>query len=330
LNFINDKSIYITLLKDGVSSSGFLISSELDELSFNKITEKFSKNLISSEYDNTSIFQIKNDSLNIYFSSINKIACFSSSKTIIEDAIKSAKSEYNFVNDSKFTNIYNTLNQSSDINIIYNLNNLISIQPKIENSNIFLLNSLNNWVAADLKIKDNKIIMNGYNLIDYKLSNFSDILNSQKSTTLKAIKFIPDNINYLFSIGFDNANKLYSNSNKFLENKNQIWETEKNRKRITSEYNFDYKEFVDHLDSEAGFFSCGNIENEEIFFSFIKTKESIHASSLLQRLIDTKKSSIYLKKEINFIHDDKIIQNIFGEKFNFNTQNYFIEINFFF
>ena len=330
LNFIDDKSIYITLLKDGVSSSGFLISSEIDELAFNKITEKFSNNLISSEYDNTSIFQIKNDSLNIYFSSINKIACFSSSRTILEDAIKSAKSEYNFVNDSKFTNIYNTLNQSSDINIIYNLNNLISIQPKIENSNIFLLSNLNNWVAADLKIKDNKIIMNGYNLIDYKLSNFSDILNSQKSTSLKAIKFIPDNINYLFSIGFDNANKLYSNCNKFLENKNQIWETEKNRKKITSEYNFDYKEFVDHLDSETGFFSCGNIENEEIFFSFIKTKESIHASSLLQRLIDNKKSSIYLKKEINFIHDNKIISNIFGEKFYFNNQNYFIEINDFF
>lgn len=330
LNFIDDKSIYITLLKDGVSSSGFLISSELDELSFNKITEKFSNNLVSSEYDNTSIFQITNDSLNIYFSSINKIACFSSSKTIIEDAIKSAKSEYNFVNDSKFTNIYNTLNQSSDVNIIYNLNNLISIQPELENSNIFLLSSLNNWVAADLKIKNNKIIMNGYNLIDYKLSNFSDILNSQKSTSLKANKFIPDNINYLVSIGFDNANKLYSNSNKFLENKNQIWETEKNRKKITSEYNFDYGEFVDHLDSEAGFFSCGNVENEEILFSFIKTKESIHASSLLQRLIDSKKSSIYLKKEINFIHDNKITANIFGEKFNFNNQNYFIEINDFF
>ena len=330
LNFIDDKSIYITLLKDGVSSSGFLISSELDELSFNKITEKFSNNLVSSEYDNTSIFQITNDSLNIYFSSINKIACFSSSKTIIEDAIKSAKSEYNFVNDSKFTNIYNTLNQSSDVNIIYNLNNLISIQPELENSNIFFLSSLNNWVAADLKIKNNKIIMNGYNLIDYKLSNFSDILNSQKSTSLKANKFIPNNINYLVSIGFDNANKLYSNSNKFLENKNQIWETEKNRKKITSEYNFDYREFVDHLDSEAGFFSCGNVENEEILFSFIKTKESIHASSLLQRLIDSKKSSIYLKKEINFIHDNKITANIFGEKFNFNNQNYFIEINDFF
>lgn len=330
LNFTDDKSIYITLLKDGVSSSGFLISSELDELSFNKITEKFSNNLVSSEYDNTSIFQITNDSLNIYFSSINKIACFSSSKTIIEDAIKSAKSEYNFVNDSKFTNIYNTLNQSSDVNIIYNLNNLISIQPELENSNIFFLSSLNNWVAADLKIKNNKIIMNGYNLIDYKLSNFSDILNSQKSTSLKANKFIPNNINYLVSIGFDNANKLYSNSNKFLENKNQIWETEKNRKKITSEYNFDYEEFVDHLDSEAGFFSCGNVENEEILFSFIKTKESIHASSLLQRLIDSKKSSIYLKKEINFIHDNKITANIFGEKFNFNNQNYFIEINDFF
>ena len=183
LNFINDKSIYITLLKDGVSSSGFLISSELDELSFNKITEKFSKNLISSEYDNTTIFQIKNDSLNIYFSSINKIACFSSSKTILEDAIKSAKSEYNFVNDSKFTNIYNTLNQSSDINIIYNLNNLISIQPKIENSNIFLLSSLNNWVAADLKIKDNKIIMNGYNLIDYKLSTVFALKGISENTS---------------------------------------------------------------------------------------------------------------------------------------------------
>ena len=167
-------SLFISFLKDGTSSNGFLLSSELDLESIKKIKNKFlDNNYKIFNYDNIEIYNIANDSINIFLTNINNIICISSSKTIIEDAIKSSNSEYNFVNNDRFINIYNTINKSSDINVIYNLNNLLKATKTDLIDDIKLLNNLSDWVASDLKINDDKIILNGFNLIDDKLSVYA-------------------------------------------------------------------------------------------------------------------------------------------------------------
>ena len=161
--------------------------------------------------------------MTVVITNINKIACVSSSKTVIEDAIKSSKSKYNFTINNDFINIYKTINNSNDINIIYNFNNLLDLSNNIIPNYNNLIFDINSWVAADLKIKDNKIIMNGYNLIDYNLSNYSDILGNQDPEEIYAFSFIPNNVNLLFALGFDDAKKLQLNNIKLLENNNDIW-----------------------------------------------------------------------------------------------------------
>ena len=327
-NFKNSNSLFITLLKDGVSDNGFLISSELEEEDFIKFKNYFNvSNQNSFQYDNTDVYHIKNDSLDLYLTNINKIACVSSSKTVIEDAIKSSKSKYNFTSNNDFINIYKTINNSNDINIIYNFNNLLDLSNNIIPNYNNLIFDINSWVAADLKIKDNKIIMNGYNLIDYNLSNYSDILGSQDPEEIYAFSFIPNNVNLLFALGFDDAKKLQSNNIKLLENNNDIWEIDKYKKEIQNTFKFDYNEFINHIDSEAGMFICGSSSNEQKIFSYFKTKESIHASSLIQRLIDSEKSSIYLDKQINYVNDRKLTSNLFGKRFDNKNDNYYIVIN---
>ncbi len=327
LNLKERNSLYLTLLKDGVSSSGFLISSELSEESIEKIKDTYKlSNTKSSKYDNIHIYNIHNDSLNIFFTNVSNLACFSSSKTIIEDAIKAFNSEYNFANNDKFLNIYNTLNNSTEINIIYNLDNFIELSEPIANSMLKSFNNLNDWVAADMTIKDEKIILNGYNLINYKLSKFADILNNQKSEEIRAFSFIPENINHLFSLGFNNINELYSNNNKLLEKNNKIWEIEKDKKKTQETYKFDYNEFINHIDNEAGIFNTGSI-NEENYYTYFRLKESIHAYSLIQRIINPEKSIRYLDKEINYISESNLVSNIFGEHFKFTNHHFFIEID---
>ena len=327
LNLKEKNSLYITLLKDGVSSSGFLISSELSEESIKKIKNTYKlSNTESSNYDNIDIYHINNDSLNIFFTDVSNLVCFSASKTIIEDAIKAFNSEYNFVNNDRFLNIYNTLNNSTEVNIIYNLDNLIGISEAIPSSILKLFDNLNDWVAADLTIRNEKIILNGYNLIDYRLSRFSDVLNSQESEEIEAFSFIPENINHLFSLGFNNINELYSNNNKLLEKNNKIWEIEKDKKKTQETYKFDYNEFINHIDNEAGIFNTGSI-NEGNYYTYFKLKESIHAYSLIQRLINSEKSIKYLNKEINYINENDLVSNIFGEHFDFINHHFFTEID---
>ena len=320
----NNNSLYISFLKDGINSNGFLLSSELDQESLLKIKNIFAlQNLNTFKYDNIDIYTISNDSLNIFLANVNNIICLSSSRTIVEDAIKSFNSEYNFTNNERFLKIYNTIKNSSDINIMYNLNNLNEAIKTTQLDDVKLLNNLSDWVASDLRINDEKIILNGFNLINYKLSEYADIISNQEPKNINIIKVIPENTNYLFSLGFDNIKKLYLNNNKLLEKNNKIWEIEKFKTKIQKEYKFDYKEFIEQIENEAGIFSCGAI-NEESEFTYFKSKESIHAYSLLQRIIDTKKSSNYHNNEINYIVDDKLTSNIFGERFNYSNQNFFI------
>ena len=69
LNITKSNSLFITLMKDGITSKGVLISYEANENDFLKIKSSF--NLSKSEmfsYDNTEMFYLNNDSLNIYFS----------------------------------------------------------------------------------------------------------------------------------------------------------------------------------------------------------------------------------------------------------------------
>ena len=331
LNITKSNSLFITLMKDGITSKGVLISYEANENDFLKIKSSF--NLSQSKmfsYDNTKMFYLSNDSLNIYFSYVNKIVCLSSSKTIIEDAIKSSKSNYNFTKNKDFLNIYNTLNNSNEINIIYNFNNLLKIKKNLIASYENLILDLNSWVAADLKLRNDKIIISGYNLIDYGLSNYSDILNGQNSKELSIFSLVPDNVNFLFSLGFDDPKKLIANNTKLLENNNKIWESNKYKKEIQSTYKFDYNEFAKQIENEAGLFICGSSSNEEKRFTFFKTKESIHASSLIQRLIDDEKSKVYSNNEINYINDKKLTSNLFGDRLKSENDNYFTVIDDFF
>ena len=323
-----NNSLFITLLKDGVSENGILISSELNNNDYLKFQDFFKISQAKKfEYDNSEIYLIKNDSLNFFATNVNNILCVSSSKRVIEDAIKSSNSNYNFTTNKDFINIYNTVNSSNEINLIYNFNNLLDLSGNLISNYKNLIIDMNQWVAADLKLRDDKIIMNGFNLIDYSLANYSDILNNQEAEQINAFKLIPDNVNFLFSLGFDDAKKLLSNNIKLLENKNEIWESEKYKKEMQSTFNFDYNEFTNQIDNEAGLFICGSKSNEEKRFSYFKTKESIHASSLIQRLIDSDKSKIYLDKEINYIRDKKLTSNLFGTRFNKENDNYYTVID---
>ena len=56
----------------------------------------------------------------------------------------------------------------------------------------------------------------------------------------------------MFALAFDDAKKLQSNNIKLLENNNDIWEIDKYKKEIQSTFKFDYNEFINHIDSEAG------------------------------------------------------------------------------
>ena len=324
---IKNTPLYISILQDGASELGYLLSSELKEKDKEIILETFNLKSLDAKkfkYDNSIIYKLNIDTSTFFLSVIDEIICLSSSKTILEDAINSHYSEFNLMNNEKFTSLYSTVNKNNQINIIFNINNLLDLSTKISAIQKPGF-KFSEWVATDFTISDNLILLNGVSNLSEKINNYTDIFNKQKSNNINISKIIPENVRYLKALSFSNIKTLFKNNNKLLESHNEIWGNDKYQKKILSEFNFSYLEFLNQIDNEAGIFSCDykNINN----FIYLKSKESIHTFSLLQKLIDNNKSSSHLNYNINYLNDPFLASTIFSyPKFKQNA-NYFTVIN---
>ena len=311
INNIKPSTIYITITSDGASNIGYLLSTELSQLNIEKISDIFklnSNDIKTFDYDNFKIYRHESDTCTNYLSLINNILCYSSSKTIIEDAIKSHNSDFNLLKDDKIIKLFKTSNSNNHLNVFYNINNLLSLSNnvlKVKNKNL----QFGHWVASDLTISDNLILLSGLSDLDKSINNYTDLFTNQKQQKINVTKIIPSNTTYLKAISFSNIRNFNKNSKSLLEKMNEIWSNEKHQNNILNEYNFNYPEFIKQIEKEAGIFSC-DISNNNSYVYF-KAKESIHAYSLMQSLIDNNKSTKYLNYNINYINDPKLPLTIF-------------------
>jgi hypothetical protein len=326
-NKIKPSSIYITITSDGASNIGYLLSTELTSSNKAIVSNIFklnSNNSIIFDYDNFKIHTYENDTTTNYISIIDNILCYSSSKTIIEDAIKSHNSDFNLLKNDELTNLFKTSNNNSHINVFYNINNLLTLSNnilKVKNKNF----QFGNWVANDLMITNNLILLSGLSSLDKNINNYTDIFINQKQKKINVTKIIPSNTTFLKAISFNNIKKLNKNSKSLLEKMNEIWSNEKHQKNIFSEYNFNYPELINKIEGEAGIFSCDILNNNS--YIYFKVKESIHAYSLLQPLINNDKSTKYLNYNINYINDSKLPSTIFPFPQFKKNANFFTVIN---
>jgi hypothetical protein len=311
INNIKPSTIYITITSDGASNIGYLLSTELSQLNIEKISDIFklnSNDIKTFDYDNFKIYRHESDTSTNYLSLINNILCYSSSKTIIEDAIKSHNSDFNLLKDDKIIKLFKTSNSNNHLNLFYNINNLLSLSNnvlKVKNKNL----QFGHWVASDLTISDNLILLSGLSDLDKSINNYTDLFTNQKQQKINVTKIIPSNTTYLKAISISNIRNFNKNSKSLLEKMNEIWSNEKHQNNILNEYNFNYPEFIKQIEKEAGIFSC-DISNNNSYMYF-KANESIHAYSLLQTLIDNNKSTKYLNYNINYINDPNLPSTIF-------------------
>ena len=311
INNIKPSTIYITITSDGASNIGYLLSTELSQLNIEKISDIFklnSNDIKAFDYDNFKIYRHESDTSTNYLSLINNILCYSSSKTIIEDAIKSHNSDFNLLKDDKIIKLFKTSNSNNHLNVFYNINNLLSLSNnvlKVKNKNL----QFGHWVASDLTISDNLILLSGLSNLDKGINNYTDLFTNQKQQKINVTKIIPSNTTYLKAISFSNIRNFNKNSKSLLEKMNEIWSNEKHQNNILNEYNFNYPEFIKQIEKEAGIFSC-DISNNNSYMYF-KANESIHAYSLMQTLIDNNKSTKYLNYNINYINDPNLPSTIF-------------------
>ena len=309
--------LFISLHKVSLSSSALLLCTSIEtnkQQTISKIIKLFSKDFKSSLYDNQNVYH--SQELNKYLSFKNGILFVSNNKMLIEDAIRTSQENTDnlFVNES-FISSYKTINNTSDINLMINYNNLIST------SNTFISNKFNTtnfseWVSSDVKIKDHTILANGLSSHSKKINNFLDIFNNQKSEDLNILNIIPESTSQIIAISFDNQKEIFNNKNSLLQKNNSFWNWNKDRKIFEDKFNFSYSDFINELGSESGVFNTSMNLEKNNYYTFLNTKEPIKAVSLLQVLI--KSTNEYKEFSIHKINEPKLVANLFGNIFDYS------------
>jgi len=242
---------------------------------------------------------------------------------LVEDAIRASVSEEKLTFNPSFNTVYSTISKSAEIHLFYNYNSVFEYTNLFTNK-LINTSDFSGWAATDLSIKNQLIVANGFSAINNSVTNFTDVLASQSSEKISIIDIIPENTSFLFTIGFDNAKRLFDKKNKILQQQLNFRNWNKHRKLIQDSNNVNYNEFINELHGEAGIFNTSATQSDQQQYTFFKSKNSITASSLMQGLITESKS--YTEYTINTLADANITAKLFGDLFN-NNAPYFTIID---
>ncbi len=316
-------SIFLSLHQVSAKKIAVLYSTSFERRNMvdNKdIISLFDNNTKTFKYDNKIIFY--SELLDIYFSFKENILFYSSNKMLVTDAIRTSDvNSDNLFATNLFSECYKTISKSADINLMINYNSLFSLGSIISNTKLNI-SSFSEWIATDIKLKENAVLYSGMGTLDNSVNNFTDIFNSQKNQSIDILDIIPQSTTKIFSISFTDQIKVYTNKNKILQKNNEFWNWDKNRRLIEDSTGLDYMAFINEIDDEAGIFNTSKDLSLKDTYSYIKTKESIRVSSMLQVMITS--SSDYKDYRINKISDNNMVANLFGPLF--KAENSFFTI----
>ena len=322
----HQNSFFISFHKIGINNSGILFSSNFDIETIKeyvKINSLLGEPISKTIYNNQYIFEVSNEKKTLFIAYKNDVIFLSQNKMLVEDAIRTSGINENLNNNTYFSKLYSTLNSSSDIHVLLNFNLLFELTNLFTKDNK-RINSFSEWTATDINIKDQLITANGFSTVRNNPNNFTDLFKSQSSKKTKIIDIIPESTSILFSIGFSDANALYTKKNELLVQQNNFWSWDKRRKLIEESYNVNYKEFINELELEAGTFNTSSTINNSQQYVYLRCKNPITGISLIQGLIKDRIN--YQEYSINTLADPNFSYQLFGDLFNYDTP-YFIIIN---
>jgi hypothetical protein len=329
------KTVFFSTHKSSYNDAAILFTistkSKLDIKNFASYSLKIDVNdLIAHKYENEIIYEFNLSSKAYFLSEKEGVVFGSSSKILMQDAIRQFNSKTNLLSSENFNKLKNTTSRNAIANIYYNFNNILDLsQIYIDDKrkkNIFL-DQFSDWAANDIFIKDNLFFANG--LVDPKnKDNFISTLENQKASENNICRIVPHNTSTLLEICLSNVKYFTDNKNIFLQKYNSFYEWNKKKNYLETNYNFDLNNFLKYIDNEIGTFSISSKSKDYIKqqFSFIKLSDIKQSSIFLSGLINEDNNSAYKDFNIYKIMDNDIISFIFGDIFSYRINPYFITI----
>ena len=195
--------------------------------SFIKKQAKENELSISSRtYNNTKVFDIKNEKQEIYkshlvsYSFSNSFFLISRSPILVENSIRQLNSNISLKENSDFKQISSTAGKNVQANIYIRYKNfsrlLQSVAAQKELKNVGFFNNFAAWTELDLNLKKDALIFSGYTLSKDSNNHFLSILKNQTAQTIRVTEIVPASSSILLLYSFSDYRTLYTNYKHYI------------------------------------------------------------------------------------------------------------------
>ena len=101
------------------------------------------------------------------------------------------------------------------------------------------MTDFSDWIELDLKLKTNKIHLNGFAFGNDSTYNYLNIFKNQKAVDNEIAEILPQTTAYLMHIGLSDFSMYRENLKKYLSKNNKLFEYEQNIRKINNTYSCD-------------------------------------------------------------------------------------------
>ena len=324
-----DNPFYFSIHHEEQDFSPFLSLLLNDDQKLFFLNYFFKEKLNSRKYEEIEIYKLKNG-WNVAFQ--EGIVFLSTSPLLVEQSIRQLKNELSLANNQSFNRVRSTESSFADMHIYVNykqLANLIDENTSLSSKNKTQISRWANWAELDLKVKENKLLFNGFTLVEDSSSNYLTTLRNQEPISINLSQIAPSNTNKIVAIGLSDYGTYYKNYKEFLAKHNNLYEHNKWVQDVNNKYQINIENTLNAIiKNEIAIVSTYASEKNEDFVLINADKDALDILKYIGETIDKEqKIENYREYDLININLPHLFSSHFGTLFNVKNNTYFTWID---
>lgn len=313
-NHLKSSASFASLHLSGAGKYNWLWLSEGGPALEQAISEKYPQAFSYQEmaYAQETIYAFgKGDSL-LYLASFKGLLAFSTSKTLVEMAIRQEQASFGLLEDSSFTKVRKLAGAQAPLNLYLQMDPLSEANTQWWGDKSWdFPKELGSWTELDLESEEDRLFFTG--VMDYHSSHFSQVFQSVRPQESQGQKVVPQNVALWVRYNFHNSAQWLRNYQDYLDKKGRLSDY---RQRLDQIADQPAPTLTGLVDTEMGYFRAGKGANGSQPFAYFKLRPGAEQPyQALAPLIDSNQISGYRGHIIHRLKAQNLLPRVFGSLF---------------
>lgn len=331
-SFVEDRNFVFSIGLSGAEKYNLLGFTKTDLHFESFLSDTLSAHFVaqSNTYSGQYIYSF-NDTANartLHLCSYKGVLIFGLNKTLMQNAIRQAESEFNLTTKPDFTKLLNTKGTKDLANIFVNMAEAPALFKTLfsESQPRFMAN-MGSWLELDFQSLEKGLLLNGVMLYQQNQTSFTEIFRAIKPSRTEALAIIPSSFGMWLGYNFENSGQYYRNYLNYLEKNGILNEHEKFLEKLPANTPSQLNNLIDN---EMGIFYSGKSNQKAKVFAYLRfrgSEEDCYKS--LKNFSDTNFIEGYRGLMIKKINTQNLLARTYGNLFaNFHFPYYTLKGNY--